>query len=121
MSHAKRVTLNNKQNREYHAVIAIKRLWIDKICPVENMSDQATRAKCSSSTRKLPKMLVFQTKFSLKSASIVVEKPTLRCKLPPTSLKLVSLQNSNGKKTLKIIQDKLSTSSYRCLVHFNPC
>ena len=35
VSHAKRVTKDNKKNPEYHAVAAIRRLRTDKNCPAE--------------------------------------------------------------------------------------
>ena len=33
MSHAKRVTRDNRKNPEYHVVAAIRELWTDKNCP----------------------------------------------------------------------------------------
>ena len=33
MSHAKRVTRDNRKNPEYHVVAAIRKLWTDKNCP----------------------------------------------------------------------------------------
>ena len=36
MSHAKRMTLNNRQNPEYRALVAIRRLRTGKNCPAEN-------------------------------------------------------------------------------------
>ena len=37
MSHAKRVTKDNRKNPEYHVVAAIRRLWTDKkTVPQEN-------------------------------------------------------------------------------------
>ena len=35
MSHAKRVTEDNKKNPEYHAVAAIRKLRTDENCPAE--------------------------------------------------------------------------------------
>ena len=36
MSHAKRVTKDNRKNPEYHVVLAVRRLLAAKNCPVEN-------------------------------------------------------------------------------------
>ena len=35
LSHAKRVTMDNSKNPEYHAVATIRKLWTDKNCPAE--------------------------------------------------------------------------------------
>ena len=58
MSHAKRVTKDNRKNPEYVVVAAIRRLWTDKNCPAEKSwanhvkNEQHTTSKKTDGPKK---------------------------------------------------------------------